>query len=118
MRHKDALGRRGEEAAVRYLRTAGWEILDRNWRCREGELDIVARDGCDLVVCEVKTRTSATFGTPVEAVGPAKLSRLRRLGQAWLAERGIVRAACRIDLLGLTARGPDRFSVDHMRGCA
>lgn len=117
MRPKDALGQRGEEAAARYLIAAGYDILDRNWRCRSGELDIVARDGAELVICEVKTRTSVAFGTPVEAVDRAKLARLRRLAQAWLSERGIARNGFRVDILGLVTDGPDRFSIDHLRGC-
>jgi putative endonuclease len=117
MHHRQLLGRRGEEAAARYLAGAGWHILDRNWRCPDGELDIVARDGSDLVVCEVKTRTSAAFGTPVEAVNWAKLARLNRLAQAWQADRGLARVTARIDILGLLAVGPDRFTIEHVRGC-
>lgn len=116
-RARHDLGRRGEEAAARYLAAAGWLILDRNWRCREGELDIVARDGSELVFCEVKTRTSETFGAPVEAVDPAKLARLGRLARAWLSARGLGAASYRIDVLGLLSTGSGRFLVDHMRGC-
>lgn len=118
MRRKDELGRRGEEAAARFLTAAGYRILDRNWRCREGELDIVALDGRELVICEVKTRTSETYGTPAEAVSAAKLTRLRRLAHAWLTARGAARMPFRIDVLGLVRDGPDGFSVDHMRGCS
>jgi putative endonuclease len=118
MRRKDELGRRGEEAAARYLTAAGYRILDRNWRCSEGELDIVARDGGELVICEVKTRTTETYGTPFEAVGRAKLTRLRRLAHAWLAAHGTGRMPFRIDVLGLVRDGPDRFTVDHVRGCS
>jgi putative endonuclease len=117
MRAKDALGRRGEDAAVQYLMARGWHILERNWRCPEGELDIVARDGADLVVCEVKTRSSTTFGTPAEAVTPAKFRRLRRLAMAWLVARGGGQAPARVDILGLVADGPDRFLIEHIRGC-
>ena len=71
MRAKDVLGRLGEEAAARHLAGLGWTIIDRNWRCPEGELDIVARDGANLVVCEVKTRSGLVYGAPVEAATPA-----------------------------------------------
>ena len=64
MRAKDAVGRYGEDVAARHLTEAGLVVLERNWRCREGEIDIVARDGDVLVVCEVKTRRSTTYGTP------------------------------------------------------
>ena len=86
MRVKDAVGRFGEDVAAQHLLAAGLQILERNWRCREGELDIVARDGSELVFVEVKTRSSLAFGTPAEAVGPAKAARLRRLALCWLAE--------------------------------
>jgi putative endonuclease len=113
---KDTLGRQGEQAAADHLTRLGWQILDRNWRCGEGELDIVARDGTELVVCEVKTRSSVVFGTPVEAVTPAKAARLRRLAGRWLAAHGVGHATARIDVIGLLADGPGRFTVDHLKG--
>ena len=81
------LGTYGERMAARYLRDVGLEVLDQNWRCPLGEIDLVARDGACLVVCEVKTRRSTTFGSPVEAVDHRKLARLRRLSASWLAEQ-------------------------------
>ena len=77
-----ALGAYGEAVAARHLAEQGMALLDRNWRCDEGELDLVLRDGDALVVCEVKTRTSLEHGSPHEAVTPEKLSRLVRLGVA------------------------------------
>jgi putative endonuclease len=81
-----ALGVRGEDAAVAWYRGASYEILDRNWHCAEGELDLVARsaEGGVLVFCEVKTRSSARFGSPFEAVTPAKQRRVRALARSWL----------------------------------
>lgn len=79
-----ALGARGEELAARWYRERGYEILDRNWRCRAGEIDIVARRDRTLVVCEVKTRSSDAFGSPAAAVTRSKQLRLRRLAMAWL----------------------------------
>jgi putative endonuclease len=116
MRAKDVLGRRGEDAAAEHLSRSGWKIIDRNWRCTEGELDIVAVDGPAIVVCEVKTRSSTDFGTPAEAVTPAKAARLRRLAARWLAAHGVRHAAVRIDIIGLVADGSGRFNVDHHRG--
>jgi putative endonuclease len=110
------LGRRGEEAAARHLVGLGWRILDRNWRCAEGELDIVAFDGAEVVVCEVKTRSSTDYGTPVEAVTPAKAARLQRLAVRWLIANAAGGTAVRIDVIGLVADGPSRFTVDHLRG--
>jgi putative endonuclease len=74
----------GECAAARHLVGQGLTLLDRNWRCPDGELDLVLRDGLDLVICEVKARRGPDFGLPVEAVGGAKARRLRRLAVQWL----------------------------------
>ncbi|MEZ0090726.1 YraN family protein [Streptacidiphilus sp. EB129] len=82
-----ALGRYGEDAAARHLAAAGLTVLDRNWRCRAGELDIVALDGDTLAVCEVKTRSEHGFQSPAEAVDPVKAEQLVRLAERWLAER-------------------------------
>jgi putative endonuclease len=81
-----ALGARGEAAAEAWYLRASYEILDRNWRCAEGELDVVARSagGDVLVFCEVKTRSSGSFGSPFEAVTAAKQRRLRMLAARWL----------------------------------
>jgi putative endonuclease len=81
------LGASGEEAVADWYRAAGYEILARNWRCREGELDIVAAFGKTLVFCEVKTRRTTTFGTPAEAITMTKQRRLRTLAARWLAGR-------------------------------
>ncbi len=70
-----------------WYRAHGYEVLARNWRCREGELDLVASSGPHLVFCEVKTRSSTAYGTPVEAVTRAKQLRLRRLAARWLQEQ-------------------------------
>lgn len=115
-RRKDVLGRRGEQAAVRYLKTRlGWTVLDRNWRCPEGELDIVAFDGRRHVVCEVKTRSSLAYGAPVEAITTVKAARLRRLAGRWAEQHGVRAAEIRIDVIGLVGDGPDGFTVDHVR---
>lgn len=114
---RQALGAYGEGVAARYLtEQAGMVLLDRNWRCREGEIDLVLRDGRVLVVCEVKTRTSYLCGTPHEAISDAKLDRLRRLGQAWMLAHGVAAEETRIDLVAVLRppRGP--AEVDHVRG--
>ncbi len=102
MRATDGLGAHGEQIAERHLSAAGFFILERNWRCSAGEIDIVARDGDVLVVCEVKTRSGATFGSPLEAVTPAKARRLRRLALMRLARENAWRpAAIRVDVVGI-----------------
>ena len=114
--HHQALGRYGEVLAASHLVERGMVVLDRNWRCPLGEIDLVLRDGDTLVVCEVKTRTSHDFGTPHEAVTPAKLARLGRLAAAWLAAHGASPAEVRLDLVAVVRprRGPSQ--VDHVRG--
>ena len=116
-----AVGRYGERVAAAFLEAAGMRLLDRNWRCPLGEIDLVALDGDCLVVAEVKTRTSTGCGTGAEAVTAAKLARLRRLAAAWLAARpepaGRPRVDdIRIDVLDVACarRGP--AVVTHLRG--
>lgn len=83
----NGLGRYGEEVAARRLAEGGLCILERNWRCAEGELDIVALDGDTLAICEVKTRSERGFQQPAEAIDQTKADRLRHLAERWLAER-------------------------------
>jgi putative endonuclease len=113
---KDVLGRAGEQAAVAYLEGCGFRILDRNWRCADGEIDIVAVERHTLVVCEVKTRSGTRFGTPLDAVGRAKQARLRRLAALWLSAHGIRFDQIRIDVLGLLRDDADGFTIRHVRG--
>ena len=81
---KDVLGRFGEDTAAAHLERAGLSLVARNWRCREGEIDIVALDGELLVFCEVKTRSGLGFGSPAESVSLTKQRRLRVLAARWL----------------------------------
>jgi putative endonuclease len=83
-----ALGARGEEAAARWYEARGYRVLARNWRCREGELDLILGRAGEVVFCEVKTRSSLAFGTPAEAVTRTKQRRLRTLAVRWLGEDG------------------------------
>lgn len=93
-----ALGARGEEAVAIWYQERGYEIVVRNWRCREGELDLIVRDGRAFVFCEVKTRTTDAFGAPVEAVNRAKQERLRRLAARWLSEAPLRPREIRFDV--------------------
>ena len=116
MRAKDAVGRYGERVAARFLSDAGLEIVDRNWRCPVGELDLVARQGRLIVFAEVKTRSSDAFGLPAEAVSAAKADRLRRLAVLWLEAHGLTFAEVRFDLLSVTRRPRGAARIDHVRG--
>jgi putative endonuclease len=116
MRVKDAIGAWGEQVAADALTAAGMEVLARNWRCADGEIDIVARDGATLVVCEVKTRSSTRYGDPTEAVTPVKAARLRRLAMRWLADHP-GGDAVRFDVVGIVRGiGREPARVDHRRG--
>jgi putative endonuclease len=81
-----ALGTRGEDVAAAWYVKQGYEVVARNWRCREGELDLIVRSGRTYVFCEVKTRTTTVFGAPVEAVTRDKQMRIRRLAARWLED--------------------------------
>ena len=113
---KDSLGRRGEQAAVEYLERAGLRILDRNWRCAEGEIDIVAAERQVLVICEVKTRSSTQYGSPLEAITRGKRTRLRRLAVRWLVAHGVLFDEVRIDVIGLVRDESGRYRIEHVRG--
>ncbi len=86
MAEHNEIGAAGEQLAFKYLRTKGYEILDRNWRYRKHELDIVARDGKYVVIVEVKTRSSDLYGQPEEAVKPGKRGKLIKAANAYIAE--------------------------------
>ena len=116
MRAKDTLGQEGEQAAAEYLERNGMRILARNWRCSIGEIDIVAAEGRALVVCEVKTRSDARYGTPVEAITRSKLRRLRHLAIEWVTANGVLFHEIRIDVIGLTRESAGGFAVEHIRG--
>ena len=111
-----ALGAYGESLAERHLVGLGMAVLDRNWRCPAGEIDLVLREGDVLVVCEVKTRRGVEFGTPHEAVTEAKLERLHRLADRWREEHGLASVEVRVDLVAVLRprRGPS--VIEHVRG--
>ena len=92
------------------------QVLDRNWRCAHGELDLVVRDGDCVVVCEVKTRRSERFGSPVEAVTWSKAARLRRLAAAWLQEHEVRCGRVRIDVIGILRPRTGPARVRHLVG--
>ncbi len=116
MAAKDDLGRAGEDRATAHLIALGYEILERNWRCAQGELDIVARLDRVIAVVEVKTRRSAGFGHPFEAIDARKRRRLWRLAYAWAQEhpdtaRG---GALRLQAIGLIGDDPATAQLEHL----
>jgi putative endonuclease len=116
VRAKDALGRYGEDVAARHLLDLGFDLLARNWRCAAGEIDIVARDGGVVVICEVKTRSSTAFGLPSEAVTAQKATRLRELALWWLREHPAGGSPVRFDVVSVLRSPRGAASVQHLRG--
>jgi putative endonuclease len=115
MAAKDVLGQRGERLAEDFLASAGLVILDRNWRCPQGEIDLVAREGDELVFVEVKTRTTTAFGHPLEAITAVKLARLRRLAAAWCAEHEARARSIRLDAVAVLAPPSGNPVIEHLR---
>lgn len=107
--------RRGEDAAAAYLERIGCTVVERNWRCPTGEVDIVALDARTLVIVEVKTRKTSTAGTPEEAVSPTKQRRLVRIASHYLAHAGLEDADIRFDVIAIRPIAEDRALLRHYR---
>ncbi len=112
------LGAYGEACAARYLTGLGMTVLDRNWRCDQGEIDLILRDGHVLVICEVKTRSSATYGGPFEAVTGHKAMRLRRLAMHWLEVHDVEPPSVRIDVVSVVLQPRGGPVVERIAGVA
>ena len=112
------IGALGEQLAVDHLTSLGWRVLARNWRCRYGELDVIAADTASrtAVFVEVKTRTSDQFGGVAQAVTPDKVRRLRRLAGLWLAGQDGSWAQVRIDVVGVRIGERRTPELTHLQG--
>jgi putative endonuclease len=106
------------EQAAEYLQSHGFRVLDRRWRCPEGELDIVATERHILVVCDVKTRSGRRYRTTLEAVSRARRNRIRKLAIQWLNAHGVRFDELRVDVIGLVHEGTGGFTIEHVRGVA
>lgn len=115
---KQAIGRFGERVAANHLRDLGMSILETNWSCKYGEVDIVARDGATLVICEVKTRTGTSHGTGLEAVTGQKATRLRRLAAYWLEVHKVQPEAIRIEVVSVLVPPRGAPQVERVVGVA
>jgi putative endonuclease len=116
LNHNQALGAYGELLAARFLTRQGMVLLDHNWRCPQGEIDLVLREGRTLVICEVKTRTSNDYGTPHEAIDRRKVDRLRRLAASWLRVHTAHPDDIRLDLVAVVKPRSGEPEIDHIRG--
>lgn len=115
-----ALGRDGEDIAVAHLEAEGWLIIERNWRCPAGELDIVAWDeeAQALVFVEVKSRSSIAFGQPIEAITWRKMAKLRELSTLWLRATHTRVRTIRVDAIGVLMPWNSAPELTHVRGIA
>jgi putative endonuclease len=116
MAAKDVLGRAGEDRAAQYLESCGYAVLDRNWRTREGELDLVVARPGELVVVEVKTRRGEGFGHPFEAIDRRKQQRLWRLAVAWIAAHPdhAQGRRLRVDAVAIVGADPATAALEHL----
>ncbi|NEW39223.1 YraN family protein [Nocardia cyriacigeorgica] len=115
MAHNLALGAHGEDLAARFLEAAGMDIVCRNWRCRYGELDLIARDGDITAFVEVKTRAGLGFGTPAEAVTFTKRQRIRRLALLWLSDQDGPWQRIRFDVVSVLVTREREPVIEHLK---
>ncbi|WP_426520774.1 YraN family protein [Diaminobutyricibacter sp. McL0618] len=115
MADKDDLGRRGEDIAATWLEQRGMAVIERNWRCSAGEIDIILREGTTTVFAEVKTRTSTAFGHPFEAITAVKAGRLRRLAAEW-CRANPTPGEIRIDVIAILDAWSPRPTIEHVSG--
>jgi putative endonuclease len=112
---RQTLGHVGESAAVRYLESLGWTVLERNYRCRAGEIDVVARDQESVVFVEVRTRASDVFGTPEESITASKARRMMRCALTYMTVHPDLSADWRIDVVAVRVERSRTLSVSHYR---
>jgi putative endonuclease len=108
------IGRYGEDRAAIYLQDRGYEIIERNWRSRSGEIDLIARENDRFVFIEVKTRNGSGYGHPFEAITPEKVSRMRRLVADWCATREVRGLKVRLDAISVLISG-GRVHIEHLK---
>lgn len=110
------IGSRGEETALAFLLEQGYHLLEKNYRCRLGEIDLILEDGPEVVFVEVKTRRSSLFGMPQEAVGLAKQTRIRRLAQFYLLSKKDLVRPLRFDVIAIMYSGSGEPEIQHLKG--
>ena len=109
------LGERGEEIAAAYLKGRKFTIVERNFRCKAGEVDIIAREGKTLVFVEVKTRRNLSFGPPQSALTPFKQRQISKAALTWLARKKLFDASARFDVIAILLPDHDVPVIDHIR---
>jgi len=107
-------GRNSEKRAASFLEKNGYTIIDKNYRCRQGEIDLIANDGDTLVFCEVKARSNKAFGTPLEGVTRAKVEKIRKTAEHYMHKKGITNVDCRFDVVAIDESGK-KTSIELIR---
>ena len=111
LRDRGRVGRRGEELAIGHLEGKGFQLVERNYRFERGEIDVVMKDGPELVFVEVKARRSSGYGSPEDSVTPHKRMQLRKVAEGFLFERNIENTPCRFDVVTVRwGRGGPEFT--------
>ena len=108
-----SLGKKGEDEAARFLASLGYRLLERNYRCRFGEVDLIAKDGQSIVFVEVKTRANENYGTPKHSVDDRKQRRISLASQDYMVKKGLTESAARFDVVSIT-EDKNGFSVEHV----
>ncbi len=109
-----SFGRKSEKRAASFLKKNGYTIIDKNYNCRQGEIDLIATDGDTLVFCEVKARSGKAFGTPLEGVTKSKAAKIRKSAEHYMLKNGIKNIDCRFDVVAIDESGPDT-SIEIIR---
>ncbi|MBL7082852.1 MAG: YraN family protein [Candidatus Aminicenantes bacterium] len=110
-----ALGRSGEEIALRFLKNKKYKIITKNYRLFRGEIDIIAQKRNILVFVEVKTRRSKNFGFPEESVTPSKQQQIKKIAQGFLVKNNLQDIECRFDVISLSFNDNEKFSIYHIK---
>ncbi|KIL35273.1 endonuclease [Cohnella kolymensis] len=115
--NRAAVGRAGEEAAARHLADLGYTVIERNWRCRSGEIDLIAHDGATIVFIEVRSRSNPTrFGTAVEAVNARKCRQVREVAAYYLRQQAGFERSVRFDVIAVTFLQDGISEIKHLPG--
>jgi putative endonuclease len=115
LKPSELIGLNGEEAAARFLKKNGYKILDRRWKCRWGELDLIVKQGNEVIFVEVKTRQSDDFGGAVAAIDRNKARCLRTAAYNYLQKYNLMTVSFRIDLIAITIQGNKRATLEHFK---
>ncbi len=114
LNRRQRLGKSGEEKVAQYLKNMGYTIVVVNYRCKVGEIDIIARDDSVLVFIEVKTRSGLDYGFPAEAVTPRKQRQICRAAQWYLTEKQLLDVPARFDVITVLGLDPENYQIEHI----